>query len=112
MALDELVADYVRVGRAKGLTMSQVVRRHVVRNALLPLINLIGMSLPLVLAGNLVVEQVFNYPGLGLLFYKSLESQDYPVLLAYALVTGVLTVIGNFAADVALTFADPRIKLR
>ncbi|WP_029136765.1 ABC transporter permease [Nakamurella lactea] len=111
-ALDELVADYVRVGRAKGLTMNQVVRRHVVRNALLPLISLIGMTLPLVLAGNLVIEQVFNYPGLGLLFYKSLESQDYPVLLAYALVTGVLTVIGNFAADVALTFADPRIKLR
>lgn len=111
-AMDELVADYVRVARAKGLTMGQVVRRHVVRNALLPLINLVGMTLPLVLAGNLVVEQIFNYPGLGLLFFKSLQNQDYPVLLAYALVSGILTVIGSFAADLALTFADPRIRLR
>jgi peptide/nickel transport system permease protein len=75
------------------------------------MITLIGLSIPLLLAGNLVIESVFNYPGLGLLFFDSLQNEDYPVLLAYTLLSGALTVAGNLAADIALAVADPRIEL-
>jgi peptide/nickel transport system permease protein len=110
-ALDQLAQDYIRVARAKGLSERLVLSRHLVRNACLPMVTLIGLSIPLLLAGNLVVESVFNYPGLGLLFFTSLQSEDYPVLLAYTLLAGVLTVIGNLLGDVAMAFADPRIEL-
>jgi peptide/nickel transport system permease protein len=63
------------------------------------------------LAGNLITEQVFNYPGLGLLFFNSLGTEDYPILLAYTLVGGILVVLGNLIADIALTVTDPRIRL-
>jgi peptide/nickel transport system permease protein len=75
------------------------------------MITLIGLSIPDLLAGNLIAETVFNYQGLGLLFYNSLQNEDYPVLLAYTLVGAVLTVGGNLIADIALTVADPRIRL-
>jgi peptide/nickel transport system permease protein len=88
-----------------------VLLRHLVRNASLPMITLIGLSIPLLLAGNLIVETLFNYPGLGLLFYNALNTVDYPVLLAYTLFGAILTVVGNLIADVALTAADPRIRL-
>jgi peptide/nickel transport system permease protein len=71
----------------------------------------VGLSLPDLLAGNLVVEQVFNYQGLGLLFFTALGNEDYPILLAYTLVGAILVVIGNLLADIALTIADPRIRL-
>lgn len=110
-ALDNLAQDYVRVARAKGLSGRQVVTRHLVRNSCLPVITLVGLSLPALLSGNLVVETVFNYPGLGLLFFNSLQKEDYPVLLAYSLMVGVLTVVGNLVADVALAVSDPRIRI-
>ncbi len=108
--IDQLVADYATVARAKGLSRRQVLFRHVLRNACLPLINMVGVTFPLLLAGNVVVEQVFNYPGLGLLFFKSLQAEDYPVLLAYVLLSGILTVAGNFLADLLLSIVDPRIS--
>jgi peptide/nickel transport system permease protein len=74
-------------------------------------VTLIGLSIPLLLAGNLITENVFNYPGLGVMFINALQDQDYPVLLAYTMMGGVLTVVGNFVADIALTVADPRIRL-
>jgi peptide/nickel transport system permease protein len=110
-AMDQLAQDYVRVARAKGLSEWLVLSRHLARNACIPMITMIGLSIPLLLAGNMVVESVFNYPGLGLLFFTSLQNQDYPVLLAYTLLSGALTVFGNFAADVAVARADPRIEL-
>jgi ABC-type microcin C transport system permease subunit YejB len=88
-----------------------VLSRHLVRNACLPMITLIGLSIPALLAGNLILETVFNYPGLGLLFYNSLGNADYQVLLALTLVGATLVVVGNFVADIALTVADPRIRL-
>lgn len=111
-ALDNLAQDYIRVARAKGLSERQVLIRHLLRNSCLPIITLVGLSLPALLAGNLVVETVFNYPGLGLLFFNSLQKEDYPVLLAYSLIVGALTVVGNLVADLALAFTDPRIRLR
>ncbi len=111
-ALDTLAQDYIKVARAKGLPERLVLFRHLTRNACLPMITLIGLSIPALLAGNLIAESVFNYDGLGLLFYDSLQNEDYPVLLAYTLVGAVLTVLGNLLADIALTAADPRIRLR
>ncbi len=110
-SMDVLAQDYIKVARAKGLPERLVLMRHLVRNASLPMITLIGLSLPFLLAGNLITEYLFNYQGLGLLFYDSLGKEDYPVLLAYTLIGAVFVVLGNFIADIALTVADPRIRL-
>jgi peptide/nickel transport system permease protein len=110
-SIDVLAQDYIRVARAKGLPERLVLTRHMVRNASLPMITLVGLSLPNLLAGNLVTEYLFNYQGLGLLFFDSLGKEDYPVLLAYTLVGAVFVVVGNLVADIALTMADPRIRL-
>jgi len=110
-SIDVLAQDYIKVARAKGLPERLVLMRHLVKNASLPMVTLIGLSLPILLAGNLITESLFNFQGLGYLFYQSLQKVDYPVLLAYTLAGAVLVVIGNFVADVALTIADPRIRL-
>jgi peptide/nickel transport system permease protein len=110
-AMDVLAQDYIKVARAKGLPEHLVLSRHLLRNACLPMVTLIGLSIPLLLAGNLITETLFNYDGLGLLFYNSLLNVDYNVLLAYTLLGAVLTVVGNLVADIALTVADPRIRL-
>ena len=110
-SIDVLAQDYIKVARAKGLPERLVLMRHMVRNASLPMVTLIGLSLPALLAGNLIVEYLFNYQGLGLLFYSSLGKADYPVLLAYTLIGAVFVVLGNLVADIALTVADPRIRL-
>jgi len=110
-AMDTLAQDYIKAARAKGLPERLVLSRHLVRNASLPMVTLIGLSIPLLLVGNLIVETLFNYRGLGLLFYNSLQNVDYNVLLAYTLFGAVLTVGGNLIADIALTVADPRIRL-
>jgi len=110
-ALETLAQDYIKTARAKGLPERLVLFRHLVRNACLPMITLVGLSIPALLAGNLIAEFVFNYDGLGLLFFNSLGNEDYPVLIAYTLIGAVLTVLGNLMADIALTVADPRIRL-
>jgi peptide/nickel transport system permease protein len=110
-SIDVLAQDYIKVARAKGLPERLVLMRHMVRNASLPMITLIGLSLPALLAGNLITEYLFNFQGLGLLFFESLGKADYPVLLAYTLVGAVFVVVGNLVADIALTVADPRIRL-
>lgn len=111
-ALEQLGQDYIKVARAKGMSERMVLTRHLVRNACLPLITLVGLQIPILLAGNLIVESVFNYPGLGLLFLNSLHREDYPVLLAYTLLGGALTVAGNFFADLVVARADRRIELK
>ncbi len=110
-AMDALQQDYIKAARAKGLPERLVLYRHLLRNACLPMVTLIGLSIPFLLGGNLITESVFNYPGLGLLFFSSLTTADYNVLLAYVLIGAVLTVGGNYVADIALGVADPRIRL-
>ena len=110
-SMDVLAHDYIKVARAKGLPERLVLLRHMVRNACLPMVTLVGLSIPGLLAGNLIVEDLFNYQGLGLLFYSSLQNEDYNILLAYTLLGALLTVLGNLIADVSLTVADPRIRL-
>ena len=87
-ALDNLAQDYIRLARAKGLSERAVLFRHLLRNACLPMITLVGLSIPALLAGNLLIEVLFNYPGLGLLFYNALGNQDYDILLAYTILGG------------------------
>ena len=110
-ALDNLAQDYIRLARAKGLPERTVYLRHLLRNSILPMVTLIGLSIPALLAGNIITEELYNYPGLGLLFFTALQNFDYPVLLALVLVGAIATVVGNLIADVALTVADPRIRL-
>jgi peptide/nickel transport system permease protein len=110
-ALDTLSEDYIKAARARGLPERLVLWRHLVRNACLPMVTLVGLSIPDLLAGNLITENVFNYPGLGVMFIDALQREDYPVLLGYTLMGGVLTIVGNYVADIALTVADPRIRI-
>jgi len=110
-SMDVLAQDYIKVARAKGLPERLVLTRHLFRNASLPMVTLLGLSLPILLAGNLITETLYNFQGLGLLFFISLQKVDYPVMLAYTLAGAVLVVVGNLIADIALTLADPRIRL-
>jgi peptide/nickel transport system permease protein len=110
--LDNLAEDYVRTARAKGAPERIVLYRHVFRNALAPLITLIGLSLPGILSGALITESVFNYPGMGLLFWNSALSQDYPVMLGVTIVVAVGTVAGSLLADLLYAVADPRVRYR
>jgi peptide/nickel transport system permease protein len=109
-AISTLAQDYVLVARAKGLAESQVLRRHVLRNSLLPVVTILGLTAPAIVTGAVIAESVFNYPGMGLLFYQAATSKDYPVLLASTLVVGVATVVGSLLADVAYGILDPRIR--
>jgi peptide/nickel transport system permease protein len=110
-SLDTLAQDYIKVARAKGLSERLVLSRHLLRNASLPMITLIGLSLPALIGGNLLIEYAFNISGLGLLFVNSLQQDDYNVLLAYTLLTAIFTVVGNLIADLLLTAVDPRIRI-
>jgi peptide/nickel transport system permease protein len=110
--LDNLAEDFVRTARAKGASNRIVLYRHVFRNALLPIITLLGLSLPGILSGALITESVFNYPGMGLLYWNSALSQDYPVLLGVTMVVALGTVIGSLVADLLYAAADPRIRYR
>ena len=109
--LDALAQDYIRLARAKGLSQPAVLRRHLLRNAFLPMVTLIGLSIPALLAGNLIVENLFNSHGLGLLFINELNNEDWATVIALTLLGGIATVVGNFIADVSLTIADPRIRI-
>jgi peptide/nickel transport system permease protein len=105
---EELGQDYVRSAAARGASPSRILIHHVIRNALRPLVTVLGLSLPSIFAGGVVVETVFSYPGLGWLLWRSALSQDYPVLIGIVLVIGVLTVLGNLLADIVNTLLDPR----
>jgi peptide/nickel transport system permease protein len=109
--LDNLVQDYVRTARAKGVSTTGVLYRHVLRNALIPIVTLLGLSLPGIFGGALVTEAIFNYPGMGLLFWDSSQTRDYPVLLGTVLVVAVATVVGNLLADVFYAVVDPRVRV-
>ncbi|AUW93661.1 ABC transporter permease [Sulfobacillus sp. hq2] len=107
---ENLIQDYVRTARAKGIRESVVVLKHALRNSVLPLITLLGFSLPNLFSGALLVEVIFNYPGMGLLFWDAANQRDYPVILGIVVITGFLTIIGNLLADLLYGIVDPRIQ--
>jgi len=108
--LDNLTEDYVRTAKAKGASSQRVLWRHVVRNSLIPIATLVGLSLPAILSGALITESVFNYPGMGLLFFQSAQKQDYPTLLGFIIVVALATIIGSLLADIAYAVLDPRVR--
>jgi len=109
--IETLRHDHVRTAKAKGMPASQVVIRHAIRNALLPVATLIGLSLPFLVGGAIITEKIFAWPGLGLLTIESIESLDAPVIMAVVLMFGVAVQIGNLLADIAVAALDPRIRL-
>jgi peptide/nickel transport system permease protein len=109
--LEVIEQDFVRTARAKGLTDRAVLRRHVVRNALLPMIPLGGLQLPVLLGGALVTETVFTWPGMGRLFLDSLNYNDYPVVMGLVMFSSLLVLAGSLAADIIAALVDPRIRL-
>ncbi|HTT50179.1 MAG TPA: ABC transporter permease [Streptosporangiaceae bacterium] len=108
--LDNLTEDYVRTAKAKGASERRVLIRHVLRNSLIPIATLLGLSLPGIIAGALITESVFNYPGMGYLFYQAALNSDYPILLGITIVVAVATVVGSLLADVAYAVLDPRVR--
>jgi len=108
--LENLVQDYVRTAKSKGVGGPRTVLRHVLPNALIPIITLVGLSLPWIISGALVTEALFNYPGMGLLFWNATQNQDYPVMVGVTLVAGTVTALGSLAADIIYAVVDPRIR--
>ncbi|KAB8189632.1 ABC transporter permease subunit [Nonomuraea phyllanthi] len=110
--VDNLNENYVRTARSKGLSEGRVIVGHTLRNGLFPVITLLGMYLPALFSGALVVERLFNFPGMGLLFWQAALKRDYPILLGVTLLISVATVVGALVADVLYAAVDPRVRLR
>lgn len=110
-AIETLLQDYIRTARAMGVPDRTVIARYLFRNSVIPIITLIGLSLPATVSGVVITESVFNYPGMGLLFWTSATSHDFPVLLGFTVVVAVATVVGSMLADLLYAVADPRVHL-
>ncbi|MDR9805796.1 ABC transporter permease [Rhizobium hidalgonense] len=109
--LDVINQEFIKTARAKGLSERHILIKHVIGNALLPMITLLGMQLPSVLTGALVTETVFTWPGMGRLFLDSLGYSDYPVVMGLLMFSAILVVVSNLAADIVVAIIDPRIRL-
>ncbi|MCG8469617.1 MAG: ABC transporter permease [Gemmatimonadetes bacterium] len=110
--LETIDEDYIRTARAKGLTERRVVWAHAVRNALLPVISLIGLFLPVLFGGAVVVELIFSWPGMGRLIYDAIAARDYPLVMAASFLFAALVIAANLLADVLYAWVDPRIRVR
>lgn len=108
--LDVLNQDYITTARSKGLTEHTVVYTHALRNALLPLITIIGLSIPGLIGGSVIAETIFAIPGMGKLFYDAVLMRDFPVIMGILTIGSALTLLGNLVADVAYAWADPRVR--
>lgn len=108
--LDNITQDYVRTARAKGASQRRVLWRHVLRNSLIPIATLLGLSLPAIIGGALITETVFNYPGMGYMFFKAAQQQDYPTELGFIIVVAIAVVVGSLLADIAYAVLDPRVR--
>lgn len=106
-----LQQDFIRMARAKGLPESRVLYHHGLRNALLPFITILGLSLPDLIGGSVIAETIFSIPGMGRLFFDAVMARDYPVIMALVTVGSFLTLLGNLLADIGYAFADPRIRV-
>jgi peptide/nickel transport system permease protein len=102
--------DYIRTARAKGLRESAVIYKHAMKNALLPVITIFGLSVPGLIGGSVIFESIFAIPGMGRLFYESVMARDYPTIMGILSVGAILTLLGNLLADIAYSYADPRIR--
>ena len=110
--LEVVRQDYITTARAKGLSERKVIYKHALRNALLPVITLLGMSIPGLIGGSVIFENIFSIPGMGQLFFQSVMMRDYPVIMGILTIGAILTLLGNLLADIGYAVADPRIRTR
>lgn len=110
--LEVLRQDYIRTARAKGLPERVVIIRHALRNALLPVVTLLGLAVPGLIGGSVIFESIFSIPGMGQLFYSSAMARDYPTIMGILVIGALLTLIGNLLADIAYFIVDPRIRVK
>jgi peptide/nickel transport system permease protein len=103
-------SDFIKAARARGLKEHDVILRHAVKNAMLPVITVLGLSVPGLIGGSVILESIFAIPGMGRLFYESVMARDYPVIMGILSIGAILTLIGNLSADIAYSVADPRIR--
>ncbi len=108
--LEVIQQDYIKTARSKGLTERVVVYKHALRNALIPVLTILGLSLPNLFSGAILTETVYSLPGMGLLGFSAVLERDYPVLMATTMLFAAMVVLGNFMADLAYAWADPRIR--
>ena len=109
--LEVIRQDYMMTARAKGLSEKDVIYKHALRNALLPAITILGLSIPGLIGGSVIFETIFAIPGMGQLFYMSVMARDYPTIMGILLIGAILTLVGNLIADVSYAVADPRIRI-
>jgi peptide/nickel transport system permease protein len=109
-AIDSLTQDYIRTARAKGLRQTAILFRHLLRNSLIPVATLVGISIPGILTFGLIVEQLFNFPGVGLAYFNAAVNGDYPVVFGVTVLVAAATVLGNLIADIAYAVLDPRVR--
>jgi peptide/nickel transport system permease protein len=109
--LEVLHMDYIRTAIAKGVPRTRIVFRHALRNALIPLTTVLAIQIPALLAGTLVIETVFAWPGLGQMVYQAISDRDYPIILAVVLLSAALVVVFNLIADIVAAILDPRIRI-
>ncbi len=110
--LEILQQDYLRTARAKGIGRFLTINKHAMRNALLPIVTVIGMEIPMLIGGAVIVEQVFSWPGLGLLTMTAIMNRDYPVIMGVSLLSAVIVLAGNLLTDILYAVVDPTIQLK
>ena len=108
--LEILEMDYLRTAKAKGIGHFRVINKHALRNALLPIVTVIGMEIPALFAGAVIVEQIFSWPGLGLIVMNAVTSRDYPVIMGVCLLSAVVVLVSNLLTDIVYALVDPTIK--
>ena len=108
--MDNIVQDYVRTARAKGASERRVLWGHIFRNSLITIVTLLGLQLPVIIGGSIFIEYVFNYPGMGLLFWNAATNTDVQLMLAITVLTTVITILGNLLADIGYAMLDPRVR--
>ena len=108
--IGQLSEEYVLAAKAKGTAPMTILFRHVLKNTLLPIITIIGMNMASLVCGSFIIESVFGWPGIGSFAMEAIGKRDYPVIMAYIMLSGFILVMGNFIADILYSFADPRIK--
>lgn len=101
--------DYIRTARAKGVSRANVIIHHAFRNTLIPFVTMLGLELPLVLSGAIILEQIFTWPGMGRLFFEAIREYDYPTIMGLVLLFSVLTLLGQLLADILYAVVDPRV---
>ena len=104
--------DYIRTARAKGLSENKVILKHALRNSLLPIITVFAAVFPMAIGGSIIIEFIFSIPGMGIAIFDAIRNQDYPMIISFFTLAGLLTMVGYLVSDILYAFADPRISYK